>query len=80
LCSGPRALAGPSQVRFFRKANYIEKIGDNERTEEMLETLEVKDDEQNDRPQRQVLDGEGKKHPPPKSQMDKWSEHMTHGI
>lgn len=75
----PGALAGHGQVRFFRKANYIEKIGDNERTEEILETLEVNDDEKDTRPQRQVLDGEGKKHPPPKSQMEKWSEHMTQG-
>lgn len=79
LIRGPRALAGQGQVRFFRKANYIEKIGDNERTEEILETLEVKDDEKDAQPQRQILDGEGKKHPPPTSQMEKWSEHMTRG-
>lgn len=78
LVRAPRALA-QSQVRFFRKANYVERIGDNEKTEEILETLEVKDDERDDRPQRQVLDEEGKKYPPPKSQMEKWSEHMTQG-
>lgn len=78
LARGPRALA-QSQARFFRKANYVETIGDNEKTEEILETLEVKDDEQDDRPQRQILDEEGKKYPPPKSQMEKWSEYLTQG-
>ncbi|KAJ5368723.1 uncharacterized protein N7496_008483 [Penicillium cataractarum] len=76
---GTRALAGQGQVRFFRKANYIEKIGDNERTEEILETLEVNDDEKYAQPQRQILDVEGRKHPPPTSQMETWSEHMTRG-
>lgn len=80
LFGAPRALAGQKQVRCFKKANYIEKIGDNEKTEDVLETLEVQDDEQDDRPRRQVLDEEGKKHPPPKTQIENWSEHMTQGM
>lgn len=75
----PRALNGQGQARFFRKANYIEKIGDNEKTEQILETLEVKDDERDDRPQRRVLDGEGEKTAPPQKQIEKWSENMTQG-
>ncbi|OOQ89968.1 hypothetical protein PEBR_05768 [Penicillium brasilianum] len=79
LFRGPGALAGQGQARFFRKANYIEKIGDNERTEEIQEILEVKDDEQNDQPQRDILDGEGKKQSPQESQMEQQSEYMTRG-
>ena len=76
----PIALAGQGQVRFFRKANYVEKIGDNEKTEQILETLEVKDDERDGRPQRRVLDGKGEKTAPPQKQIEKSSEHMTQGM
>ncbi|KAJ5168951.1 uncharacterized protein N7482_004545 [Penicillium canariense] len=81
LFTAPRALAGQSQERAFRRANYIEKIGDNEQTEERMEKekLETRVDEQHDRPRRQVLDEEGKKNPPPKTQSEKWSEDMTKG-
>lgn len=76
----PRALAGQDQVRFFRKANNIEKIGDNENMEQIPETLEVKHDERDDRPQRRVLDGEGEKTAPSQRKTEKWSEHMTQGM
>jgi hypothetical protein len=79
LFRGPGALAGQGQARFFKKANYIEKIGDNERTEEIQEILEVKDDEQNDQSQRDILDGKGLKQSPQKSQMEKQSDYMTRG-
>ncbi|KAJ5669410.1 hypothetical protein N7462_010480 [Penicillium macrosclerotiorum] len=68
-----------NQARFFRKANYIERIGDNEKAEKILETLEVKEDEKDAPPQRQVLDEEGNMKSPPKTQTEKWSEHMTKG-
>ncbi|KAJ5653119.1 hypothetical protein N7490_000122 [Penicillium lividum] len=44
-------LYGVTQSRSLRKANYVEKIGDNERTEELLESLEVRHDEEDTRPQ-----------------------------
>lgn len=76
----PRALAGQGQVRLFRKANYIEKIGDNEKTDQILETLRIKDDDRDDRPQRRVQDGESESTAPPQKKIEKWSEHMTQGM
>ena len=76
----PIALAGQGQIRVFRRANYIEKIGDDEKAEQILETLEVKDDERDDRPQRRVRDGKCEKTAPPQKQRQKSSEHMAQGM
>jgi hypothetical protein len=73
----PREL-GQVQTRSFRKANYIEKIGDNERSEEILETLEVRDDEPDTKASPKVLDGKGEK-PSTERQDAKFSEDMTKG-
>ncbi|KAJ5899745.1 hypothetical protein N7495_004489 [Penicillium taxi] len=35
----PQALLAQTQTRSFKRANYIEKIGDNEKAEEILESL-----------------------------------------
>ena len=70
-------LAGCQQARYFKKANYVEKIGDNERTEELLESL----DEQNSSKSgssRNVLDKKGQK-PSMESQNQRWPEDMTKG-
>ncbi|CAI7564533.1 unnamed protein product [Penicillium manginii] len=72
-------LAGCQQARYFKKANYVEKIGDNERTEELLESLEEKHSERKAGASRHVLDKDGKR-PPMDGQKRKWSEDMTKGI
>jgi hypothetical protein len=72
----PRGL-GQTQTRFFKKANYIEKISDNEKTEDILEALEVRDDEPDTRPSK-VLGANGEK-PSTEGQDAKWSEGMTKG-
>ncbi|KAJ5983669.1 hypothetical protein N7481_005768 [Penicillium waksmanii] len=71
-------LAGCQQARYFKKANYVEKIGDNERTEELLETLEEKHNERKAGSSRHVLDKDGKR-PSTEGQNKKWSEDMTKG-
>lgn len=71
-------LAGCQQARYFKKANYVEKIGDNERTEELLESLEEKHSERKAGASRHVLDKDGKR-PPMDGQKRKWSEDMTKG-
>lgn len=50
------------QVRSLKKANYVERIRDSESAEDLLEAMEVRQDEKNVPPQRQVLneDGSGK--------------------
>lgn len=73
----PREL-GQTQTRFFKKANYIERIGDNEKTEDILEALEVRDDEPDTRPSSKVLGASGEK-PSTERQDAKWSEGMTKG-
>lgn len=72
-----RSPWGPLQTRSFRKANYVERIGDNERTEEILEALDVKDDEKDVPPQRQVTEEEK---PPSEEETKKWSGDMTKGM
>lgn len=74
------ALKGPGQAqsRFFKKANYIEKIGDNERTEDFLEELEFRNDKPDTRPSPKVLSAKGEK-PSTERQDAKWSEDMTKG-
>lgn len=42
---------GGVQTRSLRKANYVEKMGDNERVEELLESLEVRDDKEDTQPE-----------------------------
>lgn len=71
------AAASPVQTRSFRKANYVERIGDNERTEEILEALDVKDDEKDVPPQRQVM---GEENPPSEKDTKKWCGDMTKGM
>ncbi|KAJ5388129.1 hypothetical protein N7509_010670 [Penicillium cosmopolitanum] len=71
-------LAGCQQARYFKKANYVEKIGDNERTEELLESLEEKHNERKTGSSRHVLDKDGKR-PSTEGQDKKWSEDMTKG-
>ncbi|KAJ5745177.1 hypothetical protein N7520_010359 [Penicillium odoratum] len=61
-------LYGVTQSRSLRKANYVEKIGDNERTEELLESLEVRHDEEDTRPQVGVNEKNAK-----------WAEDMSKG-
>lgn len=73
----PRQL-GQVQTRFIKKANYVEKIGDNESSEEFLEALDVKDDEPDTRPSPKVLDGKGEK-PSTEHQDAKFSDDMTKG-
>lgn len=73
----PREL-GQTQTRFFKKANYIERIGDNEKTEEVLEALEVRDDEPDTQSSRHVLGANGEK-PSTERQDAKWSQDMTKG-
>jgi translation initiation factor RLI1 len=43
-------LFGGTQTRSLKKANYVEKIGDNERIEDVLESLEVRDDTKDTQP------------------------------
>lgn len=71
-------LAGCQQARYFKKANYVEKIGDNERTEEILETLEENKNQQKPGSSRHVLSKDGQK-PSVESQNQKWPEDMTKG-
>ena len=66
-------------VRSFKKANYVKRIGDNERTEEILESLEVKDDEKDAPPPRQVLT-DGAENPSSEEDTKKWSGDMTKGM
>lgn len=61
MAIAPRALLGQIQTRSFRKANYVEKVVDNEKTEDVLEALEVRDDEKGTQPPRQVLKENGEK-------------------
>jgi hypothetical protein len=84
MCSGrlvataPRALLGQGQTRSFRKANYVAKTTDNEKTEEVLEALEVEDDEQGTQHSRQVRKENGER--PSSGQQDTEShEEMTKG-
>lgn len=44
-------LFGGTQTRTLKKANYVEKMGDNEKVEELLESLEVRDDKKDTQPQ-----------------------------
>lgn len=60
-----------TQIRSFKRANYVERIGDNERSEELLEALEVRDDEKDTQPRKEIL-GESEKNA-------KWAEDMTKG-
>lgn len=73
-----KALCGQSQSRSFRKANYADKVHDNEKTEEVLEALEVRDDEKDTRPQRQVLNAKGEK-PSSGQRGSGWPDEMTKG-
>lgn len=56
----------------------MEKIGDNERTEELLEILEDQDGQKTASPSRHKLNKDGQK-PSTESQNQKWSEDMTKG-
>lgn len=69
---------GQTQTRFFRKANCIEKTHYNEKTEEVLEALEVRDDEKDTQPQRRVLGANGEK-PSSEGQDAKRTEDLTKG-
>lgn len=60
-----------TQIRSFKRANYVERIGDNERSEELLEALEVRDDEKDTQPRKEII-GESEKN-------SKWAEDMTKG-
>ena len=71
--------SGLGHVRSFKKANYVEKIGDNERTEEILESLEVKDDEKDAPPPRQVLTDRAE-NPSSEEDTKKWSGDITKGM
>lgn len=70
--------SGEAQIRFYRKANYVERIGDNKKTEDILEALEFRDDEPDTRHSRQVLGAGGEK-PSTEHQDAKWSKEMTKG-
>lgn len=76
VVTAPRALLGQTQIRSFKKANYVEKVTDNEKTEEVLEALKVRDDEKGTQPSRQVLKENGEK---PSSGQDTESHEMTKG-
>lgn len=56
----------------------MEKIGDNERTEELLENLEEEHSASKTGSSRHVLDQDGKR-PSTEGQNKKWSEDMTKG-
>ncbi|KAJ5216994.1 hypothetical protein N7468_010002 [Penicillium chermesinum] len=75
----PRTALG-SQVRSFKKANYIEKISDHESAEELLEALEVRDDEKDTSSHRKVIEEleNGPKRSAEKRN-DLLTEHMTKG-
>lgn len=77
VAQSPQPLFGQSQRR-FRKANYADKVHDNEKTEEILEALEVRDDEKDTQPTRQVLNAKGKKSSSGQ-QGSEWPEEMTKG-
>ncbi|KAJ5726741.1 uncharacterized protein N7483_008098 [Penicillium malachiteum] len=66
----PGVLVG-TQVRSIRKANYVERIGDSARAEEILESLETKDDQTDTESQRHVLSEQEKN--------AKWAEDMSKG-
>ncbi|KAJ5093289.1 hypothetical protein N7456_009150 [Penicillium angulare] len=70
-CYDSTLLSKGAQTRSFKRANYVERIGDNERSEEILEALEVNDGQNDTQSQRQIID-EGTKNA-------KWAEDMTKG-
>lgn len=78
VAGASREQLGQTQTRFFRKANYVEKMHDNEKTGEVLEALEVRDDEKDTQPQWQVLGADGEK-PSSEGQDAKRCEDLTKG-
>ncbi|KAJ5090260.1 hypothetical protein N7532_008944 [Penicillium argentinense] len=81
LCApgvGNQETAATPSARYFKKANYVEEIGDNERTEDILESLQVNDEAKGGRLSQPALSKDGQK-PDVKSQNQKWSEDMTKG-
>lgn len=77
LAVTPRAVLGQMQTRSFRKANYAERVPDSEKAEEILETLEVRDDEKDtQRPRRALNESEGS---PSGQQNAERHEDMTKG-
>lgn len=74
----PHPLRGQTQTRSFKKANYVEKIVDNEKAQEVLEALEVRDDETDAQPPRQALNDNGEK-PPSAQENTESDEDMTKG-
>ncbi|EPS29008.1 hypothetical protein PDE_03954 [Penicillium oxalicum 114-2] len=73
----PPPLRGRVHARSFRKANYIEKIRDNEKTEEILETLSEREDLP---PSPRSKEPEiNEKSPDKGSEADKWNDHLTKG-
>ena len=77
-CTPAAPLLGTIQTRSLKKANYVENIGDNERSEELLQSLEVRDGEKDTQPQRQAVDKKGEDSSA-KGKEDSWSDFMTKG-
>lgn len=57
--TAPRVSLGQTQTRSFKKRNYVERVTNKEKAEEVLEALEVRDDEKDTQPPRQVLNEKG---------------------
>ncbi|KAJ5105283.1 hypothetical protein NUU61_002630 [Penicillium alfredii] len=75
--AGPRQWCGWKQTRSFTKANRP-STSNKEKTEELLESFEVREDEHDTQPQRQVLE-EGRRRSQSGTQTDQWSEGITQG-
>lgn len=58
----PRGIRfGGIQTRSLKKANYVEKIGDNEKIEDLLESLEVRDDKKDTQPELSINEKNAKR-------------------
>lgn len=78
VATAPHAVLGQTQTRSFKKANYAEKIADNQKAEEVLEALDIRDDEKDAQPPRQSLSDNGEK-PPSAQENTESHEDMTKG-
>lgn len=73
-----RAWLGQTQTRSFNKASYTGEAHHNEKAEEVLEALEVRDDEKDTQPPRHVL-GQNGERPSSAEQDTEWSDEVTKG-
>lgn len=73
----PLAWLGQAPTRSFSMANYVGKADRNEKSEEVLQVMEVKDYEKDTPPQRHVLDQNGER--PSSAEDTEWSDEMTKG-